>query len=307
MLVFHWQIRSAPFGDQRAAVRNVKTNLTGLRGLLLGALVLIALREPALAQPNRTNGPLEISYAVTFWDIPIGHTDYEGTLSANSYSAKAHFETGGVIGVFWKSVVNATVSGSIIAHAIVPSLYESDSQNHDRPLQQVKMTFANGQSSVFADPPYDTRKYPVSEEQKRGAVDPMSALTSIFSGAGDAKTPCGSGAEVFDGRRRYNLSFTYVKDEAVKLGNGLFNGNAHLCEIHYDAIAGYPQRDAMAWQTSARIFGDFIEIPAPGLPDGRYVVPVKLWSVRSLGTMTVTLDRIRVDGSVPTSMNARTE
>ena len=276
------------------------------RNSLIGALALGALTIPAAAQPVRANDSLEIGYAVTFWDIPIGHTDYESLVAANSYSAKAHFETGGVIGIFWKSVVDATVNGNIGAHSIVPGAYDSHSQNHNRPLQQVKITYGRDEPMVFADPPYDMRKYPVSEAQTMGTIDPMSALTSIFADAAEEKGLCGNGVHVFDGRRRYDVRFVYVKDEAVKLGTGLFNGATHLCQIHYDAIAGYPQRDAMAWQTSSKMFADFVEVPAPGTPNGRYLCTGRNFgSVRNLGIVTVTLDRIRVDGTLPPGMNSK--
>ena len=273
---------------------------------LIGLLASAALSLPAESDPARTGSTLDISYTIAFWNIPIGHTDYEGALGANTYSAKAHFETGGVVGVFWKSVVDATVNGSIGAGSISPAMYDSHSQNHNRPPQQVKITFQNGEPTTVADPPYDMKKYPISEIQKTGTVDPMSALTSIFSSSKlDAKHPCGEGAQVFDGRRRYDVRLTYVKDEAVKLNNGLSNGTAHLCEIHYDAIAGYPQRDALAWQTSPKMFADFVDVPAVDAPNGRYVIALKLWSVRSLGTMTVTLDSIKVDGEAASGTFAK--
>jgi hypothetical protein len=288
------------------ATRNYKMKKTCLRGALLGSLAAAVFSFPAASDPARTGSTLDIGYTIAFWNIPIGHTDYEGTLGANSYSAKAHFETGGVVGVFWKSVVDATVNGGIGAHSISPAVYDSNSQNHNRPLQQVKVTFQKDDPTTFADPPYDTEKYPISEAQKKGTVDPMSALTSIFTGTNsDEKHPCGNGVQVFDGRRRYDVRFTYVKDEVVKLGNGLFNGTAHLCEIHYDAIAGYPQSDAMAWQTAPKMFADVVDVPAADASNGRYVVAVKIWSVRSLGTMTVTLDSIKVDGAAAIGMIAR--
>jgi hypothetical protein len=274
-----------------------------LHGALLGSIAAAVVLYPAEAGPAQMGSTLAVSYNIAFWDIPIGHTDYEGTLGANTYSAKAHFETGGVVGIFWKSVVDATVNGEIGLHSISPATYDSHSQNHNRPLQQVRVTFQNDDPTTFADPPYDAEKYPVSEVQKKGAVDPMSAITSILAGTSeDNEHPCGNGAEVFDGRRRYNVRLTYVKDEVVKLGNGQFNGTAHLCELHYEAIAGYPQQDAMAWQTSPKMFADVIPVTAPDAPNGRYIVPIKLWSVRSLGTMTVTLDSIKVDGATALAM-----
>jgi len=279
---------------------------TCLCGALLGCLASTAFSLPAESESVRTGSTLDIGYAISFWSLPIGHADYEGTLGVNAYSAKGHFETGGVIGVFWKSVVDATVDGSIGMASISPAVYDSHSQNHNRPMQRVNVKFQNGDPATFADPPYDMKRYPVSEVQKKGTVDPMSALTSIFAGinAGGDR-PCGADVHVFDGRRRYDLRLTYVKDESVKLDNGVFNGTARLCEIYYDAIAGYPQRDALAWQTSPKMFADVVDVPAADAPNGHYIVPIKLWSVRTLGTMTVTLDSVKADGVAPTGMIAK--
>jgi hypothetical protein len=260
------------------------------------------LAVPASADPSPTS-TLTVSYGIAFWNITLGHANYEGLLGANTYSAKAHFETNGVIGAFWKSVIDATVNGGIGAHFISPATYDSYSRNRGNPLQRVKVTFGSEGSTVLADPIYDTTKYPVSEVQKKDAVDPMSAATSILTGAkADANHPCGTGAQIFDGRRRYDLNLTYLKDEPVTLNNGLFSGSAHLCEIHYDAIAGYPQRIVSSRRAPPKMFADFVDVPAQNAPGGRYVVPVKLWSEMSLGTMTVTVDTIKVDGAAPSGI-----
>jgi len=234
------------------------------------------LAVTAKADPSPTS-TLSVSYAIAFWDIPLGHTDYDGRIGPDTYSAKAHFETNGVIGVFWKSVIDATANGGINAHFVSPAVYDSYSRNRGNPLQRVKVTFESGSSTVFADPVYDTTKYPVSEAQKKDAVDPMSAATSILTGAkADENHPCGTGAQVFDGRRRYDLKLIYLKDELVTLSNGLFVGIAHLCEIHYNAVAGYPQKIVNNRRAPPKIFADFVDIPARDAPDGRYIVPVKL-------------------------------
>jgi hypothetical protein len=211
-----------------------------------------------------------------------------------------------VIGLFWKSVVDATVKGSIDTQSVSPTTYESNSQNRDRPLQQVKISFQDGNPLVVANPPYDTKRYPVNDAQKRNAVDTLSALTSIFTGMkADDSHPCGTSEQVFDGRRRYDVSLTYVNDETVKLDDGVFNNVAHLCEIHYTAIAGYPPRDVMSWQTSPKMFADVVELGVPGSPSGRYIVPLKLWSTRTFGTMTITLNKISVDGAPPPGMGSK--
>lgn len=255
-----------------------------------------ALATPALSDPSTLN----VGYTISFWDIPFGHTNYDSEVGLNSYSARAHFETGGVVGVFWKSIIDASVSGAIGAQSISPALYDSHSKNRNRPLQQVKLTYENSDPSTFADPPYSLTDFPVTQEQKKGALDPMSAITSILVGeSATATNPCGNGVKVFDGRRRYDINFTYLRDEPVKLNNGLFNANAHLCQIHYNQIAGYDQKLVRAGRPFPATFMDVASFPTAGAPGGHYTVPIKFWSSLSFGAMTVTLDAIKVDGADP--------
>ncbi len=251
---------------------------------------------PAICDPST----LSVGYSITFWDVPFGHTSYDGTLGPNSYSAVAHFETSGVIGVFWKSVIDATVSGGISTQTIAPALYDSYAQNRNRPLQRVKVTFENGDPSTAADPPFSLNNFPVTDEQKRGAVDPMSAVTSILAGeSATAANPCGDGAKVFDGRRRYDITLTYLRDEPVKLNNGLFSGDAHVCQVHYKQIAGYDQALVRRGRPFPDTFMDVVTLPIADAPNGHYTIPVKFWTSLSLGTMAVTLNSIKVDGADP--------
>ena len=275
---------------------SVKMPRNTLRAARLALFASAALATPALCDPSTLN----VGYSIAFWDIPFGHTNYDSIVGLNSYSAKAHFETGGVVGVFWKSVIDATANGAIGAQSISPALYDSHSKNRNRPLQQVTLTFENNDPSTFADPPYSFTLYPVTEEQKRGALDPMSAITSILAGGSATPTnPCGNGVKVFDGRRRYDINFTYLKDEPVKLNNGLFNGNAHLCQIHYRQIAGYDQKLVREGRPFPDTFMDIVNFPAADAPDGHYIVPIKFWALLSFGAMTVTLDAVKVDGADP--------
>jgi hypothetical protein len=277
-----------------------------LRRILLTVLVSTTLVTPALSDPPPAGSTLQVGYAIAFWAVPFGHTDYDGTLAANSYSAKVHFETFGLVSMFWNSAIDATVNGDIGTHSISPAIYDSYSQDRDEPIERVKVTFENDNPTTFADPPYNMTKYPVNEEQKKGTVDPMSAITSILAGVkADAEHPCGTDVKVFDGRRRYDLTFAYLKDEPVKLSNGLFNGNAHLCQIYFNHIAGYKQKIVKQSQNLPKMFADFADIPAAGAPNGHYVVAVRLWSTQSLGTITVTLDTIKVDGMAPLGMSAK--
>jgi hypothetical protein len=266
---------------------------------LCGILFAAALVAPALADDAKAPakpGTLSVGYSIAFWDIAFGHTDYQAKFTADSYNAKSHFETSGIVSVFWNSTIDATANGGIAAHSITPVLYDSWSQDHNSKKQRVKVTFEKDDPVTFADPPYNTTKYPVTEQQKKGAVDPMSAMTTIMAGIrADAKNPCGTGVQVFDGRRRYDVTFSYIKDEKVAVP-GVYSGNAHQCQIHYNQIAGYKQKIVKEGKALPPMYVDFADIAAPGAPGGRFVVAVKLWTSLTWGTVTATISELKVDG-----------
>jgi Protein of unknown function (DUF3108) len=266
-----------------------------MRTFCLFLLMLFAV-TPALADPAPAG--LDVSYSLSFWGIDFGHVQYAATLKSQTYTARAHFETDGAVGFLWKSLIDATAEGALGAHGASPALYDSYSHYRDRPVQRVKISYANGEPSVLFDPIMDLSRFPVSKEQAKDAADPMSALITVLTGAGvTAKAPCGADVQVFDGRRRYAVTFAYVKDEQLDIGHG--REAKALCELHFVLIAGYPQRLIMEGREPPKMYADFVAMPEAAAPGGRYIVPVKVWAELGWGTVTATLDTIRLDNAVP--------
>ncbi|HEY1838384.1 MAG TPA: DUF3108 domain-containing protein [Rhizomicrobium sp.] len=268
-----------------------------MRQVCLRPLVLAAalVATPAFAAAP---GTLDVGYTIAFWSIPFGHTEYQAKFADGGYDAKSHFETSGVVSLFWNSKIDASANGKIGAHSITPALYDSYSTDHRSKLQRVKVTFDNNDPTTFAEPAYNTTKYPVTDAQKKGSVDPMTAITTILTGVkADAKNPCGTGVQVFDGRRRYDVLFSYVKDEPLKLDNGLYNGTAHECQVHYNEIAGYKQKIIAEGKKLPPMYADFIDVPGAGAPAGHYVIAAKLWAATGWGTVTAQLSELKVNGA----------
>lgn len=268
-----------------------------MKALLVASLACTALVSPvpaALSSAPPRAGMVSVAYSIAFWGIPFGNTSFDGRFSGDGYAASSHFETRGVVSLFWQATIDASTVGRFGAQMLMPRDYDSYYRRGDSKKERVKVTFDNGAVTTFADPPYNTTKFPVSDDQKRGAIDPMSGVTLVLTGLkADRTNPCGTVAPVFDGRRRYDIEFTYLKDEPVTLAGGLFKGVAHLCQLHYRQIAGFKQKILKEGAALPPIFGDFGDVPAPGAPNGHYVVPLKLWSHVSWGTVSVVLTNLR--------------
>src|SRR5580692_11065557 len=111
-----------------------------MRQVCLRTLVLATAltATPAMAAPPAT---LDVGYSIAFWSIPFGHTDYQAKFANGAYDAKSHFETSGVVSLFWNSKIDATANGKIGEHSIAPVLYDSYSTDHNSKLQRVKLTY----------------------------------------------------------------------------------------------------------------------------------------------------------------------
>lgn len=289
----------------------------GGRQILWAAAVSAALIGPALpgerpVAPKEsrqavasvapdTKATVDLAYDLRFWFVPFGHTTYRSVFAHNTYQASSYFKTSGLVSVFWQAEIDAGASGTVERHAIAPYVYDSHYRRGSEHKQQVKLTYEkDGPPKLFSAPPYDIGKYPVSDEEQERGVDPMSAVTLIISGVkADAKNPCGTVAPVFDGRRRYDIEFTYIKDEPVKLDNGLYNGTAHLCRVHYKQIAGYKPKMLKEGQSWPPIYAQVADMPDANAPLGRYVVPLKLWADTSWGKVTAELSAMKTGGEAP--------
>lgn len=257
-----------------------------------------AASQPAIiAAAPESKATLELAYDLRFWFIPFGHTTYSGIYAGNTYRASSYFKTSGLVSVFWQAEIDAGSSGSVGAHGISPYLYDSYYRRGGGKKQRVKLTYkSDAPPELFSDPPYDTKKYPVSDEEKKDGVDPMSAVTLIALGVkADANNPCGTVTPVFDGRRRYDIEFKYLKDQPLKLDKGLYNGTAHLCQLRYKQIAGYKPKILKEGQSWPPIFALVADIPDAKAPLGRYVVPLKLWAKTSWGTVTAELSNLKTE------------
>lgn len=254
-------------------------------------------RMAALA-PAKSGG-VDVSYTITFWTLPFGHTSFALRVENSGYRIASHFETSGIVSALWDAHIDATSSGQIGPRGIAPAAYDSMYRRGTTHHQRVRVTFPNnGVPVTYAEPPYNTAKYPVTDEEKRSGYDPLSAATAFLAGlrASPGK-PCGTAAPVFDGRRRYDIEFTYVRDEQVKLDAGLYSGKAHLCQLHYNQMAGFKPKILKEGRALPPAYAWVAEIASASAPLGYYLVPLKAWSSTGYGTVTATLTTMKLDGA----------
>lgn len=277
---------------------------------LASALALAAVTAAALAIPAQAGDPpavkiasvepgasLDVAYTISFWGIPFGETNFDSKFRDTVYTTVSHFETTGIASAFWEATIDASSNGHYAPHSIAPYIYDSYYRRGSDKNERVKVTYAGDEPTVFADPPYNLTAYPVTREQKKEGLDPLSAVAYILTATKvDATNPCGTVAPVFDGRRRYNITFTYLKDEQATLSTHIYNGKAHLCQMHYDQIAGFKPKILKEGKAFPPIFGWFADIPSADSPNGHYFIVLKVWASTGYGTVAAELNKLKIDG-----------
>jgi len=219
-----------------------------LSSLILAFLAALAITQAAYAAggagseaPAITGSQLQMAMTLYAGGVTLGKVDLNATIRGDQYHAVSNLQTGGVVNAFWQSQIQATSTGTVASKALRPSLYDSFYTGRSDKKQEVSLTYDdNGPVRLYADPPYSTTGYEVSADQQKATFDPLSAITYLVSGVGAAAdNPCAVVIPVFDGRRRYNIEISKIKDTNVSMDNGLYKGHALLCQIKYRQLAGF--------------------------------------------------------------------
>jgi hypothetical protein len=249
------------------------------------------------AQPGST---LQMAMTLYAGGVTLGKVDLNTTIRGDQYHTVSNLQTGGVVNAFWQSEIQATSTGTVAPKNFHPALYDSFYTGRSDKKQEVSLTYdANGPVRLYAEPPYSTTGYEVSPEQQKATFDPLSTITYLLSGFGtDASNPCGITLPVFDGRRRYNIEVTKVKDTMVSMDNGLYKGKALLCQIKYRQLAGFKPK-VIKEGASFPVINAWV-VTFPSAVTGRnYTVPLRVWADTSYGVMAGVATSLKIDGAAP--------
>ncbi len=253
-------------------------------------------------QSGQPSSGLAMAMTIYAGGITIGKVDMDAKIVGDNYHVVSNLETSGVVNAFWQSQIQASSSGKIDGRTFEPELYDSFYTGHTEKHQEVSLSYENGTPvRLYANPPYSTTGYEVSANDKKSTFDPLSAVVFIASGLGaEPNNPCSVLAPVYDGRRRYNIQMTKVKDTTVKMDNGLYNGPALLCSIKYKQLAGFKAR--VLKESNFPSIEAWVATFPSKIPGRSYAVPLRVWAKSQYGVIAVVATSVKVDGMEPKAL-----
>lgn len=259
----------------------------------LACLIVVASGMPAHAQ-----GRLKAQYTISMAGVSIGQIVWLVDLADNRYVTSAHGKASGVLSV----LVNG--EGSVVTHGIVagdqltPSYFTSRISD-DEGNSELRMTFEDGavKDMVGQEPPPRPDRVAVTEADRRGVSDPLSAMLIPAQAGGDAlaSANCNRVLPIFDGRRRYNLALSFKRIDKVNIEHG-FSGLVLVCGVILQPISGYRADSMLVKYVAGRRDLELWFAPIAGTS---FIAPIRVLMPTLIGTLEISAEKFEAVTSSP--------
>ena len=183
--------------------------------------------------------------------------------------------------------------GSLKKDGFAPAEFHTRDVWQNKPKITMLHFTKNGDVTPEFDPPsHDENRETVTTDERRGALDPITALLQMLAHVAVNKD-CDVKVSVFDGKRLFDVSGTDAGQDVIDEGDyGVFKGTARLCDAGFKMVAGewqdrkpsrfWQKNDTEAGRDPFRIWMASID---PNLPE----MPVRLESGSVFGLIIIHL------------------
>ena len=212
--------------------------------LIASALAtLVFAGSGSLAQAQ--TGPaqtLKVSYDITLAGLPLGKADLSSSFKGAKYEMAGQAKLTGLAMILTGGRGEANASGTLDGDAPPRSNTFSVVSKTSDNQRIVRMGIKSGRvAEVEIDPPLEPKpdRVPVKAADKKGVVDPMSALLMPAVASKSLTDPanCDRTIPVFDGASRMNVVLSYAETKKVEVPG--YSGSVLVCNARYVPISGH--------------------------------------------------------------------
>ncbi|WP_132254652.1 DUF3108 domain-containing protein [Methylobacterium segetis] len=257
--------------------------------LCLLAAVGLAPAEARPRAPRSAPATVAVDYGVNLAGIPIGTAHLSGAIEGQRYRMDVSATLTGLVGAITGGMGSARSSG-LIGPGPQPNAFAISTRTSNSGIA-VRMALARGNvtQSEVTPPLVDMGdRVPVTAANKRGVMDPASALLMPARAQGDLTDPenCNRTLPVFDGATRFNVVLSYAETRAVEKPG--YSGPVLVCNARYQAIAGHrPDRPGVRFMEENRDMSVWLA-PVEGT---RVLLPMRISVRTTIGTNIIEATR----------------
>jgi hypothetical protein len=264
-------------------------------GLLLAGLLAaagLAVAPGAVRAESRAGDgapPVGLAYKLYVGGLNALTFDTRVALQDGGYDIRLQARTSGWIGSLWPFVLEGRAGGTRAAGgALTPERFATANVWGDSGKRWVRMAYpsADGPPEVTAEPdPAKDDRAVVPAEARAGTRDPISAIYGLILGAGEV---CAGTHQIFDGRRRYDVSAENLGDARVPESSyAIYAGAATKCRIRIEKVTGFWEK-----YESKRRYPDTVDVWLARVAEDLPPLPVRIETDTLVGALRVHLSEI---------------
>jgi Protein of unknown function (DUF3108) len=270
-MMFHWR-----------AVRTILTTGSAL------ALLAAPLGDHAYAE-----GKLDASYSVSFGRIRVGEITATFVLDDKEYAISARGRAGGVMKTLVDGEGSFSTRGTITDGQPVPTTFTSKIVSNAE-TSDVTMVLDEGSvKNLEIAPPPRSGRVTVTEANRQGIVDPLTAMLFSAAAEGDglSQQACRHTLPIFDGQQRYDLKLAFKRMDKVTAEKG-YAGPVAVCSLRYEPIAGHIASTTLVKYLSE---GREMEIALAPVTGTRLLAPFRLSVMSMLANLVIEASRFEAN------------
>jgi len=276
-------------------IKPVTKHAAGCLAVSLLAVAALAAPTDAAARASRSKraaaaaATVAVDYGINLAGLPIGTARLAGSFDRDRYLMDVSAVLTGLVGAITGGKGSARASGSFTA-APQPGAFAIATQTASSGIA-VRMALAHGNvvQAEVTPPLVDMQdRVPVTPANKRGIIDPVSALLMPTRGRGEPLDPenCNRTLPVFDGATRFNVVLSYAETRPVQKPG--YAGPVLVCNARYQAVAGHrPDRPGVKFMEENREMSVWLA-PVEGT---RVLIPLRISVLTTIGTNIIEATR----------------
>ncbi len=184
--------------------------------------------------------PLIADYDVYVGGIHLIEAQFLFREEQNRFRINAHVQTRGFWGRMLPWYADLESGGRVEGSRFKPEIHKNVSTWKDE-TKIINMNYDKAQNIAVSFLPTETpskNRNIVTEEAKRGALDPLSGILQLLGDLAVNKH-CWGSEPLFDGRRRFDL---VGEDKGYGMTDpdeyGMYKGMARRCDVHFQLVSG---------------------------------------------------------------------
>jgi hypothetical protein len=234
-------------------------------------------------------GNLDASYSISFARIPVGEITATAVFGQSEYMISARARAGGVMKVLSvDGEASFTTRGTIKDGHLEPTNFVSKIVSNAE-TSDLTMVLDEGNVRELTGTPPGLDRVPVTAANRRGIVDPLTAVLFSAGGAGEtlSQEACRRTLPIFDGHQRYDLKLAFKRMDKMTAEKG-YAGPVVVCSVNYEPIAGHRANIPLVKYLSD---GREMEIALAPIAGARLLAPFRLSIVSTLANLIIEANR----------------